>query len=210
MKIEHVTKTYGEKTVLTDFSLCAENKKITVILGESGSGKTTLLKVITGTTDFSGTVKDVDLPVSMLYQENRLIKNLTVEENLKLFVKNICVESALDFASLTGAGKLYPKDLSGGMARRVAMLRALFFPHKTLIMDEPFSSLDLKTKFSLIEKIKKRQKTSGETIIAVTHDVKEAVMLADRVIVLKNGKIVYDNDRINDDAEAELISVLTE
>lgn len=210
MKIEHVTKTYGEKTVLTDFSLCAENGKITVILGESGSGKTTLLKVITGTTDFSGTVKDVDLPVSMLYQENRLIKNLTVEENLKLFVKNICVESALDFAFLTGVGKLYPKDLSGGMARRVAMLRALFFPHKTLIMDEPFSSLDLKTKFSLIEKIKDRQITSGETIIAVTHDVKEAVMLADRVIVLKNGKIVYDNDRINDDAEAELISVLTE
>ena len=209
MIIKNVTKSYGEKTVLSNFSLCVENGKITVILGESGSGKTTLLKVITGTTDFTGTVEDVQAPVSMLYQENRLIKNLTVEENLKLFVKNISVDSALEFANIPGTEKLYPKDLSGGMARRVSMLRALFYPHKTLVLDEPFSSLDLKTKFSLIEKIKNMQKTSKETIVTVTHDVKEAVMLADRLVVIKNGLIVYDNDKICDGTEFELINVLT-
>lgn len=209
IKFERITKKYGEKTVFSDFSLLIEKGKTTVILGESGSGKTTLLNILTDSVDCDGEIYGVDKPISAVFQENRLVKNLSVEGNLKLILKVDNVSKILEKVLLSGTEKLYPKELSGGMARRVALARALFFPHKTLVLDEPFTGIDLKTKAELIKELKKVQKENGSTVIAVTHDVKEAVELADRVVVLTDGKIVYDESVVNSDTEKSLVAALT-
>ena len=191
IEIRNVGKSYGDKTVFDGFSLSLEENRITAILGESGSGKTTLLKMIAGLTDFSGEIKGVD-KTSFVFQRDRLVPHLTVEENLRLINDNADVRGLLEDAGLTGTEKLYPKDLSAGMARRVAILRAFCYDAGIVLMDEPLVNLDLALKFSLIEKIKELKEKHGKTVLFVTHDVKEAALIADRVIIIKNGKTIFD------------------
>ena len=206
--IKNLTKKYGDKSVYENFNLDIEKNKITVILGESGSGKTTLLNAIANLIDFQGEITGVPSKKSMIFQTDRLIPNLTVEENLKLIIPDCNIDIALNSVGLSGCEDLYPKSLSGGMARRVAILRALLYDAPTLLMDEPFNSLDIAHKFRIIDKIKADQKTSPKTIIVVTHDVKEAVTMADRIIVLKSGKVVCDENFINKNTEEKLYGVL--
>ena len=204
ISVNNVTKKYGEKTVFENFSLTADNNKITVILGESGSGKTTLLNMIARLTDFDGEIIGAD-KVSMVFQRDRLVPHLTVKENILLVNEKADVSALLESVGLVGTENLYPKELSAGMARRVAIIRAFAYPAPVLLMDEPLVNLDLSLKYSLIDKIKALQKQTGKTIILVTHDVKEAVRLSDRVIVIAGGQIIFDADAV---AEEDLESVL--
>lgn len=194
MKLTHITKKYGETTALDDVSLDIEEGKVTAVLGESGAGKTTLLNVIAGNLPFEGTVEDVG-KVSYLFQSVRLLPNLTVEGNLKFVLKRENQENIalmLRKVGLEGKEKSYPKQLSGGERQRVAIARAFLFPHDVLLMDEPFSSLDLSLKKSLLALTVELWRERKETIVFVTHDVHEAAVLAHRAVLLHRGKVTDD------------------
>ena len=199
ISIKNLCKSYGENLIFENFNLDILDGEILAILGESGSGKTTLLSVLAGLTDFSGDVLGVEKPVSMVFQKDMLVKNLTVKENLLLVNKDMDVDKVLSEVGLTNKKDEYIKNLSGGMARRVAIARALAFDSKTLFLDEPFINLDLSLKFSLMDKIK--EKRQGKTIVLVTHDIKEAVYLADRIVVVSKGKIVLECKNQAEDKE---------
>lgn len=206
--IKNLTKKYGDKVVYENFNLDIKENKITVILGESGSGKTTLLRAMANLTDYTGEITGVPDKKSMVFQTDRLIPNLTVKENLTLINPDMDVEVALKRVGLDGTKDLYPKSLSGGMARRVAIVRALNFDAPVLFMDEPFINLDISHKFNIIDKIKADQKAKPKTVIVVTHDVKEAVSLADTIIVIKDGKVVFTENKVQKNTEDILYGVL--
>jgi NitT/TauT family transport system ATP-binding protein len=211
IEIKNVNKRYGDKVVYKDFSLNFEEYKTTAILGESGSGKTTLLNMIVGLTDYLGEIKGDFLPVSVVFQNDRLVGNLTVLENIKLVVKNLSEEEIKDKLTEIGLKDYineYPKTLSKGMARRVSLLRAFLYPSKTLLMDEPFVNLDIALKYSLMDWVKELKEQTHKTVLFITHDIKEAVYLSDRVVVLKNGEIVKDIKEVKEKTESELFGLM--
>ncbi len=208
IKLKNIRKSYGDKVIYDGFDLDIEEGVITAILGESGAGKTTLLNIIANLTEYSGEITGEISPVSMVFQKDRLVPHLTVEENLKLVNGNADVLQRLEEVGLSGSAKAYPKELSAGMSRRVALLRAFLYESPLLLMDEPLINLDLKIKYKLTELIKKLQKQDGRTIVTVTHDVKEAVLMADRVIVLKDGKVLFDENNVSENTERKLTEVL--
>ena len=194
MKLTHIIKKYGEKRALDDLSLDIEEGKITAVLGESGAGKTTLLNVIAGNIPFEGSVEGVE-NVSYLFQTPKLLPSLTIEGNLKFVLgkedfKNIPL--MLQKVGLAGREKDYPNSLSGGERQRVAIARAFLFPHDVLLMDEPFSSLDLSLKKSLLALTAELWREKKETVVFVTHDVHEAALLSHRAVVLHEGRLEGD------------------
>ena len=207
ISLKNVTKKYGEKTVFENFSLDIEENEITVILGESGSGKTTLLNMIARLTDYDGEISGVS-GVSMVFQRDRLVPHLTAAENVLLVNENADVNKLFERAGLKGSENLYPKDLSAGMARRVAIIRAFACGAPAVLMDEPLVNLDLSLKYSLTERIKALNSEYGKTVILVTHDVKEAVMLSGRLIIIHGGKIIYDKNGRGAEREKEITDIL--
>lgn len=205
ISLKNITKKYGDKTVFHNFNLDIEENEITVILGESGSGKTTLLNMIARLTDFNGEISGAG-QVSMVFQRDRLVPHLTVKENILLVNENADVKRMLESVGLSKAENLYPKELSAGMARRVAIIRAFSHPAPLLLMDEPLVNLDLSLKFSLLEKIKELQITTGKTVIMVSHDVKEAAYFSGRIIVLKSGgEVILDKKRVSEKTLTETL-----
>lgn len=149
-----ISKSYGDKTVFESFNASFPESKITAVLGESGSGKTTLLNILAGLTDYSGEIKNAPKRAAFVFQRDRLVKNLTVKQNIELVTKTADVSAALEDFGLGGCENKYPEELSAGMARRVAILRAMLFDSDTVLMDEPFVNLDVALKYRLIEKLK--------------------------------------------------------
>ncbi len=190
IKIENLNFSYEQKVIYDKFNLQIEKGKTTVILGESGSGKTTLLHILANLLDYSGEISGIDFPVSFVFQNDRLVKNLTVSQNLKLINKDCKVKDLLAEIGLSDYEDEYVKNLSAGMKRRLAILRALSFNSNIFLFDEPFINLDLKLKYSIMDKIKAEK--GEKTLILVTHDIKEAVYLADRIVLLKKGEIAFD------------------
>lgn len=191
IRIKNLTKKYGEKVVYQNFNLDIEENKTLVILGESGSGKTTLLNILAKLTDFDGQIEGNISPVSMVFQKDYLVPNLTVEENLRLVCKDKDVLGALESVGLLDSAKGYPKSLSAGMARRVALIRGYLFNSPLMLMDEPTNSLDIGLKRTIHELLKTKKREYEKTVVVVTHDIDEALSLADRVIILSGGKVVY-------------------
>lgn len=191
LKIENLTKKYGDLTVYENFNLEIQEGEITCILGASGSGKTTLLNCIANLTDYGGEVPKIKC--SYIFQTPRLVPNLTVRKNLRLVSGDEeKIDKVLRDVKLTDKADSYPAELSGGQAQRVAIARALVFNGDMLLMDEPFSSLDLKLKHEIFKLFKALKEEYKITALLVTHDVAEAASLADRVIVLDGGKIKAD------------------
>ncbi len=195
IKIEE--KVYRRKNenlrLLRNVSFVAEESKITVILGESGCGKTTLLRLIVGLDrKFRGSISGIDgqSDVGMIFQDTRLLPWKTVKENIEFGVTvfsettEIEIERLLQLVHLDGTSDTLPKDLSGGMAQRVALARALVNQPKVLLMDEPFSSLDSLTRNRLQEELLQIVCEKQNTCVFVTHDLDEAVFLADKVVLL--------------------------
>ena len=209
MKIKNLNVSYGEKGIYSNFNLEIEDGLITVILGESGAGKTTLLRAIASLTEYSGEIEKPN-EMSMVFQNDRLVKSLTVKENILLVNKDADVTSLLNEVGLMGYENAYPKTLSGGMARRVALARAFAKTGDLALYDEPFINLDLKNKLSLINIVKQKYADNNKTLIVVTHDIKEAVLLADRIIVLKNGEVVSSIKNIEKETEDVLFKILTD
>lgn len=210
IKLIDITKKYGDKTVYEKFNLSLDEKKVTVILGESGAGKTTLLNIMASLTDYSGEIEGLptDRRVSFVFQKDRLVPNLTVRENLLLTSENADVASALAKTGLSEYENKYPSELSAGMARRVAILRAFLFDSPVILMDEPFINLDPALKYSIMEMFLDMQRHTGRTAVSVTHDVNEAIYIADRIIVISGGRVVYDNPEVTEADEKKILAVL--
>ena len=194
MRLINVSKNYGEKRALQDIDTELKEGEITAVLGESGAGKTTLLSVIAGLLPCEGRVEGAGR-VSYLFQSPKLLPNLTLEGNLQFVLPKEQWEKIpemLEKVGLKGRDNAYPTQLSGGERQRVAIARAFLYPHDTLLMDEPFSSLDLALKKSLIELTLFLWEEGKESVVFVTHDVREAVLLSTRALVLKGGRLIGD------------------
>lgn len=196
IEIKNLTKKYGNLTVYENFNLSIEEGGVTCVLGESGSGKTTLLNCIARIADFQGEIPK--LKCSFVFQTPRLVPNLTVYGNLALICNDsLKINEILNEVGLSEKADCYPAHLSGGQAQRVSLARAFLYGGEIMLLDEPFSSLDLKLKYKLYALFSKLRKERGLTALFVTHDIDEALELADRIIVIKNGDSVLD-ERIDD------------
>lgn len=189
--VNHISKTYDRLKVLADYSCHFKDKEITCLMGPSGSGKTTLINILLGLQEpDSGTVEGVPYGrLSAVFQEDRLCDNLSAMANLKLVCKKGIDEQQLRQGmidlGLSDAFHKPARDLSGGMRRRVAILRALLAESECIIMDEPFKGLDEETKEMTIAYV--RRHVEDKTLIVITHDSKEAELLgADIVNLHKN------------------------
>lgn len=194
ISIRNLCKTYGNLTVYDNFNLEIEEGKVTCILGESGSGKTTLLNCIARLTDFSGEIPE--LKCSYVFQSPRLVPNLTVYKNLSLVLNDSeKINAILQKVRLSEKANEYPRNLSGGQAQRAGLARAFLAVSDIILLDEPFASLDLKLKTEMERLFFEIRKADNRTALFVTHDIDEAINVADRIVVLKGGKTVFDYTR---------------
>lgn len=214
IRFEHVSKHYGSLTVLNDFDLTIYKGEFITIIGRSGCGKTTVLRLINGLlSPDKGAIyvngKDVaasdliELRRSIGYaiQNIGLFPHMTVEKNIayvpslsKRWSKVEEVQQIKDLLSVVGLdtsiAHRYPRELSGGQQQRVGIARALAAGSQILLMDEPFGAVDEITRRSLQKEILQLQKDLGITIVFITHDIKEALLLGSRVLIMDEGNIV--------------------
>jgi NitT/TauT family transport system ATP-binding protein len=234
IKVDNISKNYDKLQVLSGISMTVHPRKIVAILGPSACGKTTLLSILAGLTPpDSGAVTGLpEQGVSYLFQEPRLLDWLTVLDNLvfvlqdKLPKANLrpAIEEYLKRMDLFAYRNYYPQKLSGGQRQRVAIARALLFPSPLLLMDEPFKSLDLGLKLVLIQEFLNLWSQQPRTVICVTHDVREALLMADEVYLFsqkptvvkarfaittpRTGRSLYDPDLL--EIEKEITEILIE
>lgn len=201
--IENLVKKYGNLTVLNNINLEIKPGEFVAIVGKSGCGKSTLLRLIEGldtltegNININGEEKNgVDSNIRFVFQEPRLLPWKKVLKNVQLGAhhnnESLAVE-ALESVGLKDKINVWPHVLSGGQKQRVSLARALAGHPKVLLLDEPLGALDALTRLEMQELIEKLWKQLGFTAIIVTHDVSEAVKLADRVIVIDKNEIKID------------------
>ncbi len=181
-------KLFSKKVVLKNINIAINEGEFLSIIGPSGCGKTTLLNIIANLEeDYKGSLKGDFSNISFMFQDDRLLPWLTVKENLLLVSKTKNVSEIDDLISMIGLENilnLYPNRLSGGMKRRVALLRAFVNRPKIILLDEPFISLDFPTSMALKKEFLAFYKKFKPTVILVTHDLSEAVHLSNRMIFL--------------------------
>ncbi len=207
--VENVTKTFGELVALRDISLSVDEGEFVCLLGPSGCGKTTLLRIIAGLEQQNvGRIFQAGVDISkkpprerdfgIVFQSYALFPNLTAEENIAYGLENrrvpkneikSRVAELLELIGLPDVGQKYPAQLSGGQQQRVALARALAPSPGLLLLDEPLSALDARVRISLRIEIKQLQHRLGITTVFVTHDQEEALVMADRIVVMDQGTI---------------------
>ncbi|MDN3242591.1 ABC transporter ATP-binding protein [Glycomyces tritici] len=205
-----VVKRYGRGpgavTALDGVSLNVAPGSFTCLVGASGCGKSTLLSLVAGLDDLTaGSIDNVERPVAMMFQESALFPWLTVSGNVELALRvkgvgraerRLRAEALLDTVRLNGFAHKRPHELSGGMRQRVALARALAQDASVLLMDEPFGALDAMTRDLLHDELERIWRERELTVLFVTHNVREAVRLGDRVVLLSSrpGRVlnVYD------------------
>ena len=195
--VRGVTKTFGARTVLADLDLTAQRGEFVAVLGASGSGKTTLLRVLLGLESTSA--GDVFIPDARttVFQEPRLVASMRVWRNVvigqpRASATRRAAVAALNEVGLADHADAWPGTLSGGEAQRVALARALVRQPELLLLDEPFAALDALTRLKMQALVGELCAKHRPAVLLVTHDVEEAVLLADRVVVLKDGRISLD------------------
>ena len=202
MKIQNLSVRFKANVVYDNFAIDFDNQKITCILGPSGCGKTTLLNVLTNNVKYEGIVLDLE-KFAYVFQNSRLIESITVEDNLKFVINKedySKIDKVLEDLEILDCKKKYPRQLSGGQASRVAIARAIIYSPKIVLMDEPFKDLDIILTKKLLEQFRDLTIKNSLRAIYVTHNVDEALSIADRIIVLSKSpaKVVLDID-INSD-----------
>lgn len=205
----------AEISVLKDISISVSKGEFLTILGASGSGKSTLLRIVSGILNpvrhdqFDSNVKIDNLSpkeyldtgkLSFMFQEPSLMPNLNVRQNISFPLtlrgekidKNF-IDGLLKTVGLTDHQKKYPKELSGGMKTRVSLARAFVTKPEILLLDEPFSALDVSWRYELYQFLQNFVNDFKTTVLLVTHDIQEAIVLGDKIIVLsKNGTVLYE------------------
>jgi sulfonate transport system ATP-binding protein len=198
VRIAHLTRSFGSRTVLDDISLDIEPGQFVALLGRSGSGKTTLLRAIAGLDHDVTGWGDLDAPerVSVVFQDARLLPWRRVLENVLLGARGSDVaergRAALTEVGLAGRERAWPNQLSGGEAQRAALARSLVWGPELLLADEPFGALDALTRIKMQGLLSDLWIRHRLTVLLVTHDVDEAIVMADRVLVLHEGRIGLD------------------
>ncbi len=195
--LKNLSKEFDGVKVLDNVNLTFKKNKITSILGGSGIGKTTLLNVISGLYDYSGEISGLPKKIAYAFQTPAIISNLTVLENIKIACKDIkdgelnyCLE-AVDIIKLKDKRA---ENLSVGEKQRVNFLRALLYKAELLLIDETFSSLDVKSKLKCEELLIKYAKEYNLTVILVTHDIGLALSVSDEITVInKDGAKTFEN-----------------
>jgi sulfate/thiosulfate transport system ATP-binding protein len=207
--VKDVSKRFGGHTALNRVSLEVPTGSLVALLGPSGSGKTTLLRIIAGleTADEgsvllheedAGRVDVRDRNIGFVFQHYALFRHMTVYDNIGFALKvrgrprkeiDVRVRELLRLIQLEGIEKRYPAQLSGGQRQRVALARALAARPHVLLLDEPFGALDAKVRKELRDWLRRLHEEIHVTSVFVTHDQEEALELADRIVVMSNGKI---------------------
>lgn len=216
IELKDITASYGDQTILKHFHLTVDQGTFLTIIGSSGCGKTTALKLMNGLLKpESGTVlingediscvdrNELRRNIGYVIQEIGLFPHMTVEKNIayvpslyKVRDKSAIAARVRELVKTVGLDsdmlKRYPSELSGGQRQRVGIARALMNRPKIILMDEPFGAVDEITRKRLQEEILRIHEELGGTIVFVTHDIREALKLGSRVLVMDQGKIIQD------------------
>ncbi len=207
LSLHHLGKRFGTHAAVHDLSLEVADGELMCLLGPSGCGKTTTLRMIGGFTAPDGgdilingqsvvALPPERRPTAMVFQRYNLWPHMTVANNIAFGLRvrhqsrpeiDVRVRTALTLVGLPGAGAKYPHQLSGGEQQRVAVARALVLEPQILLLDEPFSNLDARLRVHMREEVKQLQRKIGITTVFVTHDQEEALTIADRIAVMKDG-----------------------
>ena len=209
IELKNICKQYAnaDKKAVTDFNLEIDEKEFIAFVGPSGCGKSTTLRMIAGFEEISSgdlyidgkrmnEIAPRDRGISMVFQNYALYPHMTVENNIGYGLKNMKVPAdeikkkvdwAIDILGLAEYRYRKPKNLSGGQRQRVALGRAIVKNQKVFLMDEPLSNLDAKLRVSMRNEISKLHRNLGSTTIYVTHDQVEAMTMADRIVIMKDG-----------------------
>ncbi|MEA3289783.1 MAG: ABC transporter ATP-binding protein [Campylobacterota bacterium] len=207
LELKKISFSYNDKKILDDISLSIKSKQIVSLLGVSGSGKTTLLEIAQQSkSQESGKVINSFKNLSFVFQEPRLLSWKNVIENITFSLleikedKKVLEQKAKDIALALGLAKedfaKYPKHLSGGMAQRVSLARALIKSPDILFLDEPFSALDIGTKKEIFKIMIELCKKENIAIFFITHDFNEAVRLSDKILFLdkkQSGSVIKES-----------------
>ena len=200
LRINHISKQFGPVVALDNIDVHVRSGEIVTLVGTSGCGKSTLLRIVAGLdTPTKGRVLIDEEPITaphpavgVIFQEPRLMPWLTVRQNVQFGIAGLpAAEQAqrttavLERVGLTAFAEALPRQLSGGMAQRVAIARALVAQPSLLLLDEPFSALDPFTKMKLQDHLLEIWSYDKPTLLLVTHDIEEALVLSDRVVVLR-------------------------
>ncbi|HMS29284.1 MAG TPA: ATP-binding cassette domain-containing protein [Saprospiraceae bacterium] len=228
LKVENINFGYKENTLLLrNISFEIEQGKTLGIVGVSGTGKSTLLKLIASfsnkeqPTEFTGSISFNNLPIenlkqigkfSFMFQEPTLMPNLSVYDNIKLPSKILGTDEpndlneTINLVGLSAFVNAFPYSLSGGMKTRVSMARSFITDPDLLLLDEPFSALDIGWKSRLYNELSLLQKKHSTTIVLVSHDIEEVLNISDKIIVLGcEGSLIYSNVVSNLQNKAEEI-----
>lgn len=209
VRFENVTKTFGSSVVVNNFSLTTKDGEFVVLLGPSGCGKTTTLRMLAGLEDvtsgdiFIGTERVNDTPtrrrdIAMVFQSYALYPHMTVADNIAYPLRvrkmsgreiELKVERVATMLEINSLLVRKPRDLSGGERQRVALARAIVREPRVYLMDEPLSNLDAKLRMQMRAELKRLQHELGTTTVYVTHDQAEAMTLAHRVAVMRDGRL---------------------
>lgn len=198
IRLQGVAKTFGDRPVLSHLDLDIRPGEFVAVVGRSGCGKSTLLRLLAGLESPSEGVLQVDRPESVrfMFQDARLLPWARVLDNVALGLKGPegreRAAAALAQVGLSDRGQEWPAKLSGGQRQRVALARALVHAPQLLLLDEPLGALDALTRIEMQRLIERLWLRQGLTAVLVTHDVAEAVALADRVLLIEKGQIALD------------------
>lgn len=204
IKFININKSFDKNVIYDDFNIDIPEGKVTCILGQSGCGKTTLLKIISEDERFKG-------KISYVTQENSLIPWCNVYKNMEYVIEDIydkniredIVKKYMKMLNIYEYRRYFPYEISGGTIQRVNIGRALVYPCNIMLMDEPFTSLDIKTKDDILSDFLRIQSIEKKTIIMVTHNVEECLRISDYIYVVggKPVKIIdyFENNKSNNE-----------
>ena len=199
-RLSNVDKWYGKRKILDDISLQITTNEIVALVGRSGGGKSTILRVLAGLSPDHGGTREVAGAPAVAFQEPRLFPWRDVLTNVRYGLNRIQLspdaalersQQALAEIGLADHADAWPLTLSGGQAQRVSLARALVAEPQLLLLDEPFGALDALTRLSMRALFLTLWRRHGFGVLLVTHDVEEAIALADRVLVLEDGRVAH-------------------